>query len=93
MVLITDRGHLHGAASLSAEGRRARADRAGGGRHMRRAMLRLAGRAPRLGAAVNTYTQDVAIDGTRLQRVLGFSPSVSLSEGWQTTVASMRAAP
>lgn len=42
-------------------------------------------------AMLEKYTQDVAVDGTRIQRELGFTPGVNLDEGWRRTVAGLRA--
>jgi nucleoside-diphosphate-sugar epimerase len=36
------------------------------------------------------YTEDVAVDGSLVGRVLGFRPLVDLEAGWQRTMASLR---
>ena len=38
------------------------------------------------------YSEDIAVDGTRMQRELGYSPTVGLDEGWRETVAGLRRA-
>ncbi len=38
---------------------------------------------------VEKYTEDVAVDGSRMQRVLGFSPSMGLEAGWKETIATL----
>ncbi len=54
---------------------------------------RLAGvRAPLTRAALGKYTEDVAVDGTLIQRALDFRPSVGLGDGWRETVAGLEAA-
>jgi UDP-glucose 4-epimerase len=40
--------------------------------------------------ALNKYLEDVAIDATRIQRVLGFIPAIDLDTGWQDTMAAVR---
>ncbi|MGI8785225.1 MAG: NAD-dependent epimerase/dehydratase family protein [Acidobacteriota bacterium] len=35
------------------------------------------------------YTEDIAVDGTLIQRALGFAPSVDLETGWQETMAAL----
>jgi UDP-N-acetyl-alpha-D-quinovosamine dehydrogenase len=39
---------------------------------------------------VEKYTEDAAVDGSRIQNELGFTPVVQLEEGWRRTVAAMR---
>ena len=46
----------------------------------------------RLGSALETYLEDVAISGRRIETELGFRPRVSLEEGWARTIAGMRRA-
>ena len=36
------------------------------------------------------YTEDVAVDATLIQRVLGFAPCVDLDLGWRETMAGLR---
>jgi nucleoside-diphosphate-sugar epimerase len=44
----------------------------------------------RLAAMVDKYGEDVAVDGGRIQRDLGFTPRVELHDGWQRTVRHLR---
>ncbi len=41
-------------------------------------------------AMLEKYTQDIAVDGSLIQRELGFTPRVDLDEGWRRTVAGLR---
>ncbi len=41
-------------------------------------------------ATLQKYTEDIAVDGTLIQRALGFAPSVDLELGWQQTMAALR---
>lgn len=41
-------------------------------------------------AAIDKYTEDIAVDGSRIQEVLGFRPLYDLASGWQETVREMR---
>jgi len=41
-------------------------------------------------ATIDKYTEDVAIDGTRIRRVLGYSANWGLQEGWRDTIDEMR---
>lgn len=41
-------------------------------------------------ASLDTLLEDVAVDGTRLQRELGFTPSRRLDEGWRLVVEALR---
>lgn len=36
------------------------------------------------------YTEDVAVDATLIQRVLGFAPTVDLELGWRETIAALQ---
>jgi nucleoside-diphosphate-sugar epimerase len=45
----------------------------------------------RVAGMVDKYGEDVAIDGGRIQRELGFTPHVDLREGWRRTVQHLRA--
>jgi nucleoside-diphosphate-sugar epimerase len=36
---------------------------------------------------IDKYVEDVAVNGSELQRELGFVPAVGLKEGWRRTVA------
>src|SRR5690625_88766 len=40
---------------------------------------------------VDKLTEDMAADGSRLQRELGFQPKYSLKDGWQATIAELKA--
>ncbi len=52
----------------------------------------LAGRRPPVSrASLETLLEDVAVDGTRLQRELGFAPSRTLDKGWRLVVSALRA--
>jgi nucleoside-diphosphate-sugar epimerase len=44
----------------------------------------------RLGSALETYLEDVAVSGRRIETELGFRPRVGLEEGWARTIAGMR---
>jgi len=39
---------------------------------------------------LDKYTEDIAVDGSLLQRELGFSPRYDLKTGWEETVKEMR---
>lgn len=54
------------------------------------AVLRRVGRRAVICAALDKYVEDVAVDGARLRRQLGFVPAVTLDEGWRRTVESLR---
>ncbi len=43
-------------------------------------------------SAIDKFTEDVAVDGSRFQRELGFRPAYDLERGWRETVAAMRRA-
>ena len=43
-------------------------------------------------ASIDKYTEDLAVDGRRIQRELGFVPQYNLLAGWQETVREMRKA-
>lgn len=56
-------------------------------------MARLLRLSPRVGrASVDKYTEDTAVDSTRIQRKLGFAPQYDLSAGWEETISEMRQA-
>ena len=46
-------------------------------------------RPPLTKAMLEKYTEDIAVDGTLIQRELGFVPSVDLDSGWQETMAAL----
>ena len=39
---------------------------------------------------IDKYAEDIAVDGTRIQSELGFSPQFDLRSGWKETVEEMR---
>ena len=41
-------------------------------------------------ATIDKYTDDIAVDSTRIQTELGFKPQYDLLTGWQETVQEMR---
>lgn len=43
------------------------------------------------GRVLEKYTEDMAVDGSRIQRELGFAPAYDLLEAWRETVAVLRA--
>lgn len=49
-------------------------------------------KAPVTRSAIDKFTEDVAVDGSRFQRELGFRPAYDLERGWRETVATMRRA-
>jgi len=52
---------------------------------------RLLGRRPPIGrATIDKYSEEVCVDGTRLQTELGFAPQFDLTTGWRLTVEEMR---
>lgn len=54
-------------------------------------VAQLVGRqSPIVRATVDKYVEDVAVDGSRIQRELGFTPAYDLASGWRETVAEMR---
>lgn len=54
-------------------------------------MVRLIGRQPpNLCVTIDKYTEDVAVDGRRIQRDLGFVPQYDLLTGWRETVREMQ---
>ena len=48
--------------------------------------------APITRAAIDKYTEDIAVDSHRIQRELGFKPRYDLAAGWNETVQEMRRA-
>lgn len=48
--------------------------------------------APRIHARMllNKYCEDIAVDGSRFQRVAGFQPRVDLATGWNATIRRMK---
>jgi len=47
-------------------------------------------RPPLTRALLDKYTEDIAVDGTFIQRTLGFVPTIDLNEGWRETMAAFR---
>lgn len=41
-------------------------------------------------STIDKYTEDIAVDGTRIQRELGFIPAYDLAQGWREIVTEMR---
>jgi nucleoside-diphosphate-sugar epimerase len=63
----------------------------GGALSIASAGQRLLGRKPTLGPwLLEKYLEDVRVSGEKIQRVLGYAPSMSLEEGWRETVDGMR---
>lgn len=46
-------------------------------------------RPPVTSALIDKYTEDVAVDSTRIRRALGFVPTIDLDAGWKETMASL----
>ena len=40
---------------------------------------------------VDKYTEDIAVDGSLIQKELGFVPQYDLNAGWVETIREMRA--
>ncbi len=40
---------------------------------------------------IDKYTEDIAVDGSLIQRELGFMPQYDLKAGWEETIREMRA--
>jgi len=47
-------------------------------------------RTPVTRALIEKYLEDVAVDGTKIQRDLGFTPAYDLSRGWAEAIREMR---
>jgi nucleoside-diphosphate-sugar epimerase len=41
-------------------------------------------------ASIDKYTEDIAVDSSRIRTELGFKPQYDLRSGWQETVQEMR---
>ena len=55
--------------------------------------MRLIGRQSPIGrATIDKYTEDIAVEGKRVQTELGFRPRFDLRAGWRETVQEMRTA-
>ena len=46
---------------------------------------------PGLRSALDKYTEDMAVDGHRIQDEIGFRPKYDLLSGWKATIEEMRA--
>jgi len=49
-------------------------------------------RSPIVRATIDKFTEDIAVDGSRFQKELGFTPQYDLRKGWLDTVDEMRSA-
>ena len=47
-------------------------------------------KAPVTRETVDKYTEDIAVDGSLIQRELGFVPQYDLKTGWEETIKEMR---
>lgn len=45
---------------------------------------------PIVRATIDKYTEDIAVDGSRIQKELGFVPQYDLKTGWEETAKEMR---
>jgi len=45
---------------------------------------------PAIRAMIDKYTEDIAVDGSLIQRELGFIPQYDLKAGWEETIKEMR---
>jgi len=45
---------------------------------------------PAIRAMIDKYTEDIAVDGSLIQRELGFVPQYDLKSGWEETIREMR---
>jgi nucleoside-diphosphate-sugar epimerase len=53
--------------------------------------LRLVGRkSPISRDTIDKYTEDIAVDGSLIQKELGFIPQYDLKTGWEETIEEMR---
>jgi UDP-glucose 4-epimerase len=53
--------------------------------------LRLVGQKSPIGrATIDKYTEDIAVDGSLIQKELGFIPQYDLKTGWEETIREMR---
>ena len=54
-------------------------------------LVRLVGRQAQISrATIEKYTEDIAVDSSRIRTELGFKPRYDLRSGWQETVQEMR---
>lgn len=47
-------------------------------------------RSPVSRSTIDKYIEDIAVDGSRIQRELGFSPRYDLMHGWEETISELR---
>jgi nucleoside-diphosphate-sugar epimerase len=53
--------------------------------------LRLVGRkSPISRDTIDKYTEDIAVDGSLIQKELGFIPQYDLKTGWEETIEEMK---
>ena len=45
---------------------------------------------PDILAMIDKYTEDIAVDGSLIQKELGFVPQYDLKTGWEETIQEMR---
>jgi hypothetical protein len=45
---------------------------------------------PAIGAMIDKYTEDIAVDGSLIQKELGFVPQYDLKIRWEETIQEMR---
>jgi nucleoside-diphosphate-sugar epimerase len=45
---------------------------------------------PAIRAMIDKYTEDIAVDGSLIQKELGFIPQYDLKAGWEETIREMR---
>ena len=45
---------------------------------------------PAIRAMIDKYTEDIAVDGSLIQKELGFVPQYDLKTGWEETIREMR---
>jgi hypothetical protein len=48
-------------------------------------------KAPITRAMIDKYNEDIAVDGSLIQKELGFVPQYDLKTGWEETIREMRA--
>jgi nucleoside-diphosphate-sugar epimerase len=47
-------------------------------------------KSPIVRATIDKYTEDIAVDGRRIQDILGYTPQYDLATGWAETIQEMR---
>ena len=45
---------------------------------------------PAIRAMIDKYTEDIAVDGSLIQKERGFVPQYDLKTGWEETIKDMR---